>query len=69
MLTDDAMIARAELRSDDPGTVPLGSTYQFCNPPGKPGPKTIAFTDHLHAPVTFYAKTDRGEDAFRAISW
>jgi hypothetical protein len=59
----------AELRSDDTGTVLLGSTYQFCNPPGKPGPKTIAFTDHGHGPVTFYAKPNGGEDAFRAISW
>jgi hypothetical protein len=59
----------AELRSDESGTVLLGSTYQFCNPPGKPGPKTIAFTDHGHGPDTFYAAPNRGEDAFRAISW
>ena len=59
----------AELRNDDTENVLLGTTYQFCNPPGTPGPKTIAFTDHDHGPVTFYAKPNGGEDTFRAISW
>lgn len=59
----------AALRADDTGTVLLGATYQFCNPPGKPGPKTVAFTDHGHGPTTFYAKPNGGEDAFTAISW
>jgi hypothetical protein len=59
----------AELRSDATGTVLLGSTYQFCNPPGKPGPRTIAFTDRTRRLVTFYAKPNGGEDAFSSLSW
>lgn len=59
----------AELRTDHTGTALLGTTYQFCNPPGKPDPKTVVFTDPDHRPVTFYEQPNGGEDAFSAISW
>jgi len=64
-----ACVNGAEIRTDHTGTALLGTTYQFCNPPGKPGPKTVAFTDHDHSPATFYEQPNGGEDAFSAISW
>lgn len=64
-----ACVDGAQLRANQTGTELLGTTYQFCNPPGTPGPKTVAFTEHGHRPVTFYARPNGGEDAFRAISW
>lgn len=59
----------AELRADRTGTSLLGTSYQFCNPPGKPGPRTVAFTDHGHRLTTFYRRSNGGEDSFSAISW
>jgi hypothetical protein len=64
-----ACVDGAELRANQTGTSLLGTTYQFCNPPGKPDPKTVAFTDHDHAPATFYEQPNGGEDTFSAISW
>lgn len=35
----------AELRADSSGSDLLGSSYQFCNPPGKSPPRFVTFTD------------------------
>ena len=59
----------AEIRSDQTGAVLLGTTYQFCNPPGTQGPFTVSFTDRATTPVTFYDQPNGGLDTFRAISW
>ena len=64
-----ACVNGAELRASHTGMSLLGTTYQFCNPPGKPGPKTVAFTDHGHHPTVFYQRLNGGEDAYSAISW
>ena len=64
-----ACVNGAELRANPTGTSLLGTTYQFCNPPGKPGPKTVAFTDRRHKPTTFYQRPNGGEDAYSALSW
>ena len=67
--TIGACVDGAELRTDGTGTALLGTTYQFCNPPGRPGPKTVAFTDHRHKPTTFYERPNGGQDVYRAVSW
>jgi hypothetical protein len=59
----------AELRSA-PGTSDLlGSSYQFCNPPGTSPPRTLTFVDTGKGPKTIINMPNGGETSVSSVSW
>ncbi|MCW2538965.1 MAG: hypothetical protein JWN95_690 [Frankiales bacterium] len=58
----------AELRTDTTHTSLLGSSYQFCNPPGTTDPHTVTFTASGPRLSTIINEPNGGEDSISAIS-
>jgi hypothetical protein len=59
----------AEIRTNTTGTAVLGSTYQYCNPPGTTPPHTVTFVADQRGLRTIYDQPNGGMNKFRAISW
>jgi hypothetical protein len=68
-VTIGACVDGAKLRADQAGVDLLGTTYQFCNPPGTTAPKTVTFTDNGTGPKTIYNQPNGGETDFAGINW
>ncbi|OJV24683.1 MAG: hypothetical protein BGO26_19205 [Actinobacteria bacterium 69-20] len=64
-----ACVDGAELTAGSDFTDLLGSSYQFCNPPGTTPPRTRTFTDTGIGPHTVIDTANSGTDAVTAISW
>jgi hypothetical protein len=59
----------AELRADSSGSDLLGSSYQFCNPPGTSPPRTVTFTDTGSGPQNVIDVRNGGTNSVVSISW
>lgn len=58
-----------ELATSQDGKSILGTTYQFCNPPGTIPPHTVTFVADGHGARTIYQQPNGGTDTFQSISW
>lgn len=64
-----ACVDGAELRSDTTGSDLLGTSYQFCNPPGTSQPRTVTFADMGSGTHDIIDETNGGSSSVSAISW
>lgn len=64
-----ACVNGAELRTDASGTDLIGTSYQFCNPPGTSPPRTVAFTYRLGRVRDIIDAPNGGSNSVTAVSW
>jgi hypothetical protein len=59
----------AELRAGTSGSDLLGTSYQFCNPPGTSQPRYVTFVDIGNGPHNVIDVPNEGSSSVSAISW